>query len=260
MEEIGSQYKAQSQALLGAKSELRKLTLTSDIRLNIVEQRVKAQEAELRRLADLKSKYTIRAPFPGFVTRKTAERGDWVTRGMQVAEVVQLDPIELRINVPQEYVGKLQQSFDLATESSPSMANVTVDSMVGTFDGTITKIIPQADERTRAVPVVIRIRNPKTKRGYLLKPGLLARASLAVGPIRKTLMVNKDALVLGNNKITVFVVDQSQSNPTVRGVEVKTGTSQGNLIEIIGQIRQGDTVVLQGNERLRTGQQVKIIK
>ena len=76
----------------------------------IVRQNVEAQQSELNRIDEMRSKYTIRAPFSGYVTRVLVEQGSWVSRGSDTIEIIQLDPIEMRINVPQEYLVNLNQT------------------------------------------------------------------------------------------------------------------------------------------------------
>jgi len=263
-EESRSQVRIQNQAFVAANADLQKLKSTRNIRLLIAQNRVKAQEAELARLADMRTKYTLRAPFPGSVTRKLIEKGDWITRGAPAIEIIQLNPIELRINVSQRYLAPLQASFDAATDEAPFTAEVRIDNIDTPFTGTVVNIVPEADQRTRSVPVVIRIQNPKTKNGYLLTSGLLARANLSIGQEQPALMVSKDALVLGEKEIHIFVVDRSDASSaderTVRKVKVMTGGSEGKMIEITGDVREGEQVVIQGHERLRPGQSIKIIE
>ena len=260
IDQINSQIRAQNQSLLGFRAELEKLQITQSIRINIGKQRVAAQEAELKRLADLRSKYSLRAPYPGSITRKLVEKGDWVTRGQAVAELVQLDPIELRVNVPQEYQFDLQKALDRSSVESPLQAAIRLNALPQKITGRVVRIVAQADPRTRAVPVIIRIENPKTDQGYLLKPGLLAEASIQLGPDQPVLMIDKDALVLGNQRVTVFVLERAGSgDPKVRKVNVETGVTVGKKIAVSGDLQAGDEVVVEGNERLRPGQAVKVI-
>ncbi len=256
IDEVNSQYKLQLQIHNANLADLEKLESTKQLRQKIAAQRVKAQEAELRRLSDLRSKYTIRAPFSGFVSRKLVERGDWVNRGAPVAEIIQLDPIELKVNVPQRFIHNLQKSFDESSNEKPLQVKVTLNSHAELFYGKVKSIVPEADSRSRTFPVIIQIDNKKTNKGYVLKSGMLARASLAIGEPKPVKVISKDALVLSNDKIEVFVVDASSK---VRSVQVKTGAADGEKIEVIGDLKRGDMVVTHGNERLRAGQQVKVI-
>ena len=40
--------------------------------------------------------------------------------------------------------------------------------------------------------------------------------------------------------------------------DVTTGLAYGAMIEVRGGVQAGDTVVIRGNERLRSGQQVRV--
>ena len=190
------------------------------------------------------------APFSGYVTRVLVEQGSWVSRGSDTIEIIQLDPIELRINVPQEYLANLQQSN--SNRDQDSEVKVQVDALGKTFAGHIVEIIPQADERTRAIPVIIRIANPRTETGHALVSGLIAQATLDIGQRESTVMVPKDALVLGQSGTTVFVVREVNGQPIAERIPVTAGAADKQWIAITGEIKEGDTVVVQGNERLPT--------
>ena len=258
-----SLYSDQSQANKVAKVLVRKLELTFATRLTQLKSRILAQQSEIDRLKELRNKYTIRAPFAGIVTSKMTELGEWISRGDPVMEIVQLDPIELKINVPQNYIARLQDSLnDSLEKGQPYLAQISVESVADLVEGEVVSIIPQADLRSRSFPVLIRIKNTQTGSGFLLKSGMLARASLFIGRNEQVTLVKKDALVLGGPQISLYVVaDDPQSQTKVaRPVPVQIGASIGDWIQVSGGINDGDLVVCEGNERLRPGQAVQIIK
>jgi len=262
-DEAFSQFNSASQAMNVAQAELDRLRATRDIRLAISKQSIARQQAELARNVDLQSKHTVVAPFSGYVSRRLAERGTWVSRGTPLIELVQIDPIQLRVQVPQSFLPELQKSFNRATESSPLTAEVLLDSVEQTFRGTVFRISPDADQRTRSVPIIIRIDNPASNPqggGHLLKPGLLARANLQFGTGEKVLMVPKDALVLNQGSASLFLLDRSSDKPVVRKINVETGNSNGNWIHVTGEIENDQEVVTQGNERLRDGETVEVLE
>lgn len=264
IDEAFSTYSSQVQLNVAAQSLLKKLTSTKEVRLSQARSRIEAQEAELRRLNELKDKYTIRAPFSGYVTSKMTELGQWVSRGDQVLEIVQLDPIELVINVPQSYIGQLQSSLDRSRqENKKYLAQISVESVPKLLEGEVLRIVPQADLRSRSFPVIIRLENPESSLGHLLKSGMLARASLFItGRDEQILLVKKDALVLGGPQINLYVISKDpQTQTTVaRVVAVQIGASIGDWIQVTGTIQEGDLVVIEGNERLSPGQTVQIAR
>jgi multidrug efflux pump subunit AcrA (membrane-fusion protein) len=70
-------------------------------------------------------------------------------------------------------------------------------------------------------------------------------------------MVPKDAIVLGGTSPLVIVVETAEGKKTAgtaRPVPVTLGISTGDLIQVDGQLRAGQLIVVRGNERLRPGQ------
>ncbi len=265
MEETFSQYNSATQASNVAKAELRRLEATKEIRLSIAQQNIIRQQAELQRSLDLQKNHSVFAPFSGYVSRRMVEKGTWVSRGTPLIEIVQVNPIQLRIQVPQDYVAALQTSFDAATAEQPLLAEITVASADQPITGTVFRIIPDADSRTRSLPVIIRIENPTTNAdgtgSHLLKPGLLARANLQFGVGEKVVMVPKDALVLNKGAASVYLIKPADNQSLVaKQLPVVPGTSNGNWIEVTGDLNAGDQIVVQGNERLRDGETVELLK
>ena len=266
LDEAFSSFRSQSQLLVAAEARLKKLQVTRESRLAQSRSKVEAQQAEIRRLKELRDKYTIRAPFSGYVTSKKTELGQWVSRGEDVLEIIKLDPIELVVKVPQSYIGQLQKSLDQSrAESTKFVARVSVDSVSQLLEGEVVQIVPQADLRSRSFPVKIRIRNPKTEFGHLLKSGMLGKASLFIGRDDDILLVKKDALVLGGPQVMVYVVSETpspdgKSGLAARPVAVELGASIDDWIQVKGAIAEGDQVVVEGNERLRPMQPVVVAR
>lgn len=204
-----------------------------------------------KRLESQKAKYTIRAPFDGYVVAKRTELGEWVKQGDPVMEVVDLDPIEIEVTVPEVYIrhvrlgGQVTVRFDALPEDS--------------FTGEVARIVPAADLRSRTFPVKVRLANPQGDDGHLIKAGMLARVTLAVGPAVQAILVPKDALVLGGPQPIVMAVvyDPKAKVTTVRPVPVQLGVAEGNLIQVSGDLQPGQEVVVVGNERVRPGQPIQ---
>ncbi len=265
LDESSSQYNAAQQAHLVAKTELKRLQATKSIRMQIAEQNVASQRSVIKRLQGQKSNHLLKAPFSGVVSQKMVDLGSWVTRGTPLIEVLQLDPIELRVLVPQKQAVSLQQAYAKTTPENPLNVKVKIDSLAQTIDGHVSRIVPNADPRTRAIPVIVQLSNPAIEtsggnRTYLLTPGLLAKVDMEVGVGKSVLMVPKDALVLNQGKATLFTLDRTGAKIKVKQVAVQTGNSSGNLIEIDGDFSEDAEVVVQGNERLRNGEEVKILE
>jgi RND family efflux transporter MFP subunit len=125
------------------------------------------------------------------------------------------------------------------------------------FVGRVAIINPQADARARTFPVKIRIENRMDDGQPLLKAGMFARVTLAVGKPTAFVLVPKDAVVLGGPSPMVFVAAAAGDKTTVRPVPVKLGPAQGTWLAVMGDVKEGDQVIVEGNERVRPGQEIR---
>ncbi|QDU03971.1 Cation efflux system protein CusB precursor [Gimesia chilikensis] len=216
--------------------------------------RVAMQQALVDELESKVVKHTIITPFDGYVVAEHTEVGQWVNSGELVAEVIALDQVDVSVQVLENHVPHVRLGMEVRVEV-PAIPDQV-------FTGKVALIVPQADVRARTFPVKVRLKNTITKDGGpLLKSGMLARAVLPTGPQQSALLVSKDALVLGGPTPMVYVVDPAADNKKqgkARPVPVQVGVAQGRLIQVKGDLKPGQQVVIRGNERLRPGQDVVI--
>ena len=214
---------------------------------------VVAQE-EVRRLEDRKAKHTIRTRFRGFVVAKHTDVGAWISGGDPVAEIVQLDPIEIRVSVPENYIAHVKIGATVRARLEAQREKV--------ITGKVSRIVPKAASRSRTFPVVVRLPNPKVDGSHMFKAGMLAHVTLGVGREEEAILVAKDALVLDRGDTTIFVVENATSQPTAREVSVNLGVADGSLIQVVDRsksLQDGMLVVVRGNERLRPMQRIEIM-
>lgn len=225
------------------------------------EARVDAAQEEVERLLDLLDKHTIRAPFNGYVVAEHTEVGQWIEVGRIVAEVIEVDSVEIRVPVQEAYVANLKKG---------AVARIEVEALPNQkFSGEVTAIVPKADEKSRSFPVRVELKNTIDEDGVpLLKPGMFARVWLPVNQKNQPLLVPKDALVLGGPQPIVFVVEKAppakaetpgapkpekpaEPGFVVRAVPVQVGIATQGWIEVRGDLKVGQMVVVEGNERLQ---------
>jgi multidrug resistance efflux pump len=213
--------------------------------------RKQAALEEVNRLEDMRKKYTIRAPFNGFVTAKLTEVGAWVSRGDPVVEIVHLDQVDIRVAVPETYITHVHIGNRALVRLESTSETVIV--------GKVTRIVPLADRRSRTFPVIIRLDNPATNGNHLMKAGMLAHVTIGVGQEKSVLTVPKDALVLDGKSCSIMVIEKN----VARAVAVQLGVAIDSSIQVVdptNSLREGQFVVTRGNERLRDQQPVKIVE
>lgn len=216
-----------------------------------------AAEELVRRLEDEIAEHTIRAPLAGYITKEHTQVGQWIARGGPVVELVEVDTVEVEVPVL-ESVAPLLRPGTSARVEIPALPQTV-------WSGPITRIVPQADLRSRSFPVRVQLANRMGPNGMMLKPGMFARVTLPVGSKEPALLVPKDALVLGESAATVWVL-QADGNPgvqgrgTVRPVPVELGGGEEDWIAVRGALKPGERVVTSGNERLVPGQSVIVVQ
>jgi len=219
---------------------------------NIKQAKARLDEAQavLNTLTDRMDKYTIRAPFDGFVVAEHTEVGEWVREGDPIADVVQLHPVEVRAFVPENYIRQVQIGGQALVRPKAKLKQGETIPL-----GKITGVVAEAANRTRTFPVKIQVANPT----HVLKAGMLAEVEMEVGDSQLATLVPKDALVLGGLTPHIFlaVPDPQDANKQIaKKLPVRLGASLGKWIAVsaIGdEIVAGDLVIEKGNERLRPG-------
>ena len=110
--------------------------------------KMEAQQFTVERMEGIVRKYSVRAPFDGYVVAEFTEVGAWVRSGDPVAEVIQLKPIEVEANLPERYIPDIRVG---------AAAKVVLTAMPGReYVGVIERVIPQADVRSRTFPIRVR--------------------------------------------------------------------------------------------------------
>lgn len=234
--------------LLGRAEELYADSLISDqefdgafSEFHAWEGRVAQLEADLQRARLDLERCDIRAPFAGVVVAERTEAGQWLSVGAPVTELVALDALELRVEVPEHLFAGVELGAEVV---------IRIRSLREEITGTVSALVPRGDRSSRTFPVKIAIENPGRRIGV----GMLAEAALPVGSVGGAVIVPKDAIVSQGPNRLVYVIGDDD---TVAPMPVTPAEGAGAWVVVEGEVRAGDRVVTRGNERLRPGQKVQ---
>jgi len=227
--------------------------------------KAKRLRAELKLLEDRLVKTVVPAPFDGVVVERHTQIGQWIAKGGQVMTLLQLHPIDVIVPVPERYIDAMRacppvetavnlalgQAFPLVSLNSKCpLVRLTFDALKDrVFHGTIVAVVPSGDQNAHTFPIKVRVPNPN----LVIKSGMLARVSLAVGRPRRKVLAPIDAVYTTPNQRVVYAVLNGRAMP----IPVQTGPVHGRYVEVYGRIRPGMLVVVRGNERLFPGQAVR---
>jgi len=206
----------------------------------------KAAQDALRAVSQLEAYLSITAPFDGQVTTRYVHPGALVGPGggpgatTPIVQVQTLTRHRLVVPVPE---------YDVAGIREGTEVSFTVPSFPGrTFHAPIARISGAVDVKTRTMPVELDVRDANAE----LSPGAFCEVVWPLHRAYPTLFV--PATAVGSDLERTFVI--RIGNNRAEWVDVKTGATPGNLIEVFGDLREGDQVALRGTDELRPGTQV----
>lgn len=251
---------AQQVAQLEATTEFAKTTferqkrlwdqkIGSEIQFLQAQTQYKAQKNTLAQLKKQLDKATIRAPFAGIIDDVIKDQGTVVSPGMnaEVFRIVNLDNMYIEAEVPETYVSDITKGKD-------------VEVMFPVLGNTIQTKIRQTgnfiDPANRTFKIEIAVPN-KDKN---IKPNLTAKLKIND-------YTNEEAILIPQSIISenaegqqyVYVIKNISNNfGTAKQVVVKTGKTQGDIIEIIEGVGTGDFLVQAGARTVKDGQEIKI--
>jgi RND family efflux transporter MFP subunit len=197
-----------------------------------------AAQAKLEQISQDITYTKLKAPFDGIVVERLSNQGEYVNNGNAIIRLVETANVEASLYAPLTTYRFLKESKRLAIKSP-----------LGEGKADIKAIIPVADSRSQLMEVRLDM-SP-----FDWPIGLDIKAAIATGNSKQVLAAPRDALVLRRNATSIFIIDAENK---AKQITVKLGISEGALIEVIGDIKAGDKVVIRGAERLREGQSVNI--
>lgn len=190
---------------------------------------------------------TVRATISGVVNQRFIEPGSYVSPGAQMFEIVNVGTLKLRTEVDESQIIRFKVGDVIKVKAS-----VYPDKE---FTGKITFIAPKASASLN-FPVEIQVSNTA---GNELKAGMYGTAVFSSADdevkAKPVLVVAREAFVGGLNNSEVFVVE----NGKAKLVKVQAGRNFGDLIEVLGGLNDGQTVVTSGQINLIDGKTVKVI-
>jgi membrane fusion protein, multidrug efflux system len=179
----------------------------------------------------------ITSPVNGFVARRAADPGAFVSANAPIVDVVDIVHVRLVANIVEK---------DLKQIGVGDSARVEVDAFPGeSFMGRIARVSPVLDPATRTAPLEVEIPNDQ----FRLKPGMYARVGIITESHPHALVVPTNALVDANGTRGVYLA----VNNVAQFHAVKVGIEGNERTEVLDGVAEGDRVVTTGAAGLRNG-------
>lgn len=188
-----------------------------------------------RQLADTR----IAAPVAGQVASRRVEVGEMVGPGKEIANVIDISMMKVRLSIPEEEVQKVHagQAADLRVDSRPGEV----------FHGKVHTVGAKSESPNgHTYPVEVLVQNTTAT---ALRVGMFARVAVRANTARGVIVIDRNALIDNEGKPAVFVAKDgvARLRPVTLGLQGLEHT------QVTGGLTEGDLVITFGHKALKDG-------
>jgi len=189
----------------------------------------------------LKNYLVIRSAFDGIVTQRNVDPGTLVGNGQKPLFVVEnLSKLRLRVSIPEAYTTAIPES---------NAVKFTVDAQPSTtYAARLARKSNEIDATTRTELWEFEVQNANRE----LKSGMYGNVSFKVLRNGSSFVVPYTAVVANLEKTFVIRINNNKTE----WIDVRTGINMNDMIEIFGDLREGDQLVTRANDEIKSGKSV----
>lgn len=199
-------------------------------------------EVEIDRARDDLDRTRIVAPFDSVVARRFQQQGESVSATQPVAKLVSTDALEVRFHGP------------LAHSALPdALGKLRVHWSSGSAEMAVRATVPVSDEQSQSFLGYLSVPEDMASQ---FRIGQLISVAVPTALPSTQFIVPRDALVLGEKQIRVFVLDDEGR---ALAIPVEVGADHGDYISVSGALAAGQQVIVRGAESIRSGDLVSVL-
>jgi RND family efflux transporter MFP subunit len=182
----------------------------------------------------------VKSPISGYVSERVADVGEYIspnTPNSKIATIVRTSTLRLRIDVPEQSLGKVStgQGISLQVSAYPDR----------NFAGTVVRMSPSVNATARTLTVEAEVPNTEG----LLKPGQFATVRITQSKPEPAVMIPTASVRTEGDVSRVFVVKDGAAHETL----VQLGLLENNMIQVKQGVIEGDTVATSNLNELSDG-------
>lgn len=203
---------------------------------------LEAARSAAKEISIMQGYLEIRAPFSGVITARNVNPGALVGPSGKGAEqpllvLQEQQKLRLAVSIPEAYTGYLKQDSEISftVRSRPSEV----------FKAKVKRMAGALDLRLRSERIEMDVIND---RNHLL-PGTVAEVTVPLSAKDSTFVVPKTAVVNSTEAVYVIRVADGKAGR----VGVRKGREIGDKVEVFGELRPNDVLVVKGSEEIREG-------
>src|SRR4051794_22559015 len=185
----------------------------------------------------------IRSPISGFITDRPLYPGEMAAAGTPLLTVMDLSSVIAKAHIPQAEAAALKVG-DKGTMTVPGIADP--------FSGKVTVVSPALDPNSTTVEVWFEGKNPR----QALKPGTSVHLSVTAQTVKDALVIPASSVLTGSDGSTSVMV--AGSDGLAHQQTVKLGIRNGDDVQIVDGLKEGEKVVTVGAYGLPDKTKIKI--
>jgi len=187
-------------------------------------------------------KSAVRTPISGIVKTKGVERGEFLSKGDLIAEILDIAKVRALFNVPEREIRFLKPG---------STVSVSLDALPeARYSGEVALVGLEADLSSRTFPVEVELDNPRRE----LRPGMLVRALVELATYRDQVLIPRHAVLEREHGRAVFVADHGRALERA----ILTGAGTGEQVQVVEGLAPGDLLIVTGHQRLINDEPVEV--
>jgi RND family efflux transporter MFP subunit len=208
---------------------------------------MEVSEDDKERVSALEGYTNVVAPLDGVIVWRYADTGALIQSGINsnsqdlpIVKLAQSGLMRLRLPVPENYVRYVHVGDNV---------QVRVDALGRSFTGSIVRFTRELNFETRTMETEVDVPNPT----LAIDSGMYANVLMRLNHADNVLTIPVGALVLHSGQDEVYFVG-NDNHVHIRNVQV--GIEGSQLAGIDNGLRQGDRVILGGEEKYHEGEAV----
>ena len=209
-----------------------------------------AQNKAIQQLKKQMAKTAIIAPFSGVVDDIISEKGSVLAPGSPVLRIINLNNMYLEADVPEKFLSAIKRGTEVVVDFP--MLNEKIDTKISLVNNNI-------NPANRSFKIQVQVPN----KSGLIKPNLSSK--LNINDYSNKSVIAVPLSIISENaegEQYLYIAEKSGAKNLTKAkkVIVKTGKSQGDLVEILEGVVEGDLIIKEGARSVKDGQVVSIIK
>ncbi len=208
-----------------------------------------AQKNSLDQLKKQLSKSIVKAPFSGVIDEVIKEQGTVIAPGMgsEIFRIVNLNNMYIETAVPETYISNITKGKEV--EVFLPMLDKNLNTKIRETGNFI-------NPANRTFMIEIEVPNSDKS----IKPNLTAKLKINDYTNPKAILIPQS--IISENaegqQYVYIITDVKDNKGVAKQTVVKTGKTQGDVIEILEGIAVGDKLIQAGARTVKNGQEVKI--